>query len=445
MRRRHVTVLMFVIMTLCAAGLIYNSISSSRYVLFTNCNVLTETNDIKWQSIAAYDNDNELTKTNNPKRNVALTNCNELVQKSGSGFNQEDFCSLDLVAENMLVDKLSPALSSNHDAIKEAQRIHWNMFKTLIGHYKYAMLFNVAAFENKGDPAITVGELKIIRELDIELIFHCPTLKCKGKTLEYAKTISKGYSSHDLVILMQGGGNLLSYEFEDGHRRLVLETFPEFEIILFPQSIWPKANAQHQKLFQDVYSKHPRLTFLYRDRDSYDLGKKMFPKARPLLMPDMAFQIGAVDRFITPTHDIMWLKRGDGESTKYKVPNNTQGYDVLVADWWKWHTPKGSTLLEDPFLMAANGMLFLQRGRVVVTDRLHGHILSTLCGLPHVVIDPVNHKITSYMKSWTGGIENIIVTDTAEDALKKAIGLLQKLDGKLPKVVAFRNSTGSVK
>ena len=44
------------------------------------------------------------------------------------------------------------------------------------------------------------------------------------------------------------------------------------------------------------------------------------------------------------------------------------------------------------------------RGRVVVTDRLHGHILSTLCGLPHVIIDPVNHKITSYMKSWTGGI-----------------------------------------
>ena len=115
---------------------------------------------------------------------------------------------------------------------------------------------------------------------------------------------------------MQGGGNLLSYEFEDEQRRLVLELFPEFEIIIFPQSIWPRANAQHQALFRDVYSKHPRLTFLYRDRDSYDLGKQMFPKARPLLMPDMAFEIGAVSRFVTPTHDIMWLKRGDGESTE---------------------------------------------------------------------------------------------------------------------------------
>ena len=74
---------------------------------------------------------------------------------------------------------------------------------------------------------------------------------------------------------------------------------------------------------------------------------------------------------------------------------------------------------------------------------IHGHILSLLFGIPRVVIDPVNHKITSYMKSWTGGIDNILVADSSEDALNKAIGLLQKLDDKLPQVAAFRNSIGS--
>ena len=82
-------------------------------------------------------------------------------------------------------------------------------------------------------------------------------------------------------------------------------------------------------------------------------------------------------------------------------------------------------------------------GGGAVPNLLYGHILSTLCGIPHVVIDPVNHKITSYMKSWTGGIENILVADSSEDALNKAIGLLQKLDDKLPRVAAFRNSIGS--
>ena len=82
-------------------------------------------------------------------------------------------------------------------------------------------------------------------------------------------------------------------------------------------------------------------------------------------------------------------------------------------------------------------------GGVAVTNLLHGHILSTRCGIPHVVIDPLNHKITSYMKPWTGGIENILVADSPEDALNKAIELIQKLDDKLPRVAAFRNSKGS--
>ena len=352
------------------------------------------------------------------------------------------FNNQDLVATNMLVDKLSRQLSTNEEVIDEAQRIHTNMFSTLIGHYKYAMLFNFAAFENKGDPAITVGELILLQKLGIELVFHCETATCKGRAFENAQHISKSYNSTDLVILMHGGGNILSYKIEDVYRRPVLETFQEFEIILFPQSLWPHADHEHKKLYQKVYSSHPRLTFLYRDRDSYNMGKQLFPRARPLLMPDMAFQIGPVSRFLRPTHDIMWLQRADSESSKYSIPKNTRGYDLIVQDWLSWKTPKGSSKLEDPFLMTVNGMLFLQRGRVVVTDRLHGHILSTLCGIPHVVIDPVNHKITSYMKSWTGGIENILVADSPEDALNKAIGLLHKLDDKLPRVSAFRNSTG---
>ena len=61
----------------------------------------------------------------------------------------------------------------------------------------------------------------------------------------------------------------------------------------------------------------------------------------------------------------------------------------------------------------------------------------------HMVIEVMDHKISSYMKSWTGGIENILVADSPEDALNKAIELIQKLDDKLPRVAAFRNSIGS--
>ena len=351
-----------------------------------------------------------------------------------------DYFKRDFITDNHLVDKLSPLLKTNIGVIDEIQRIQVQMFRKLIGKFKYAMLFNFAAFENKGDPAITVGELQIIRKLGLELVFHCATTQCKKGTVEFAHKLSKKYSTEELVILMHGGGNLLSYLYEDFNRKLVLEQFPDFEVILFPQSIWHNASKEQTKLFQNVYSKHKHLTFLYRDRASYNLGKKLFPHVKCYLMPDMAFQIGTTQRFIAPTHDILWLRRSDPESIEYKIPVNRQNYDVIVDDWWEWKTPKGSSRLENSILIAANGMMFLQRGRVVITDRLHGHILCVLCGIPHVVIDPVNKKISSYMQTWTGGVENIQVAESPADALNKAIQLLRKLDNTIPKSLAFKSS-----
>ena len=110
------------------------------------------------------------------------------------------------VADNDLVDNVAPLLKTNTGVIEEMQRIQLNMMTTLIGKFKYAMLFNFAAFENQGDPAITVGELMIIRKLDLELIFSCAA-KCDMKSIEYAKTKSKQYSTNEVVVLLQGGGN----------------------------------------------------------------------------------------------------------------------------------------------------------------------------------------------------------------------------------------------
>ena len=340
-----------------------------------------------------------------------------------------DYFQRDFIEDNHLVDKLSPRLKTSWGVIHEAQRIHMQMFKALIGKYKYAMLFNFAAFENKGDPAITVGELNLIKRLGIELVFHCPTAQCDNVAVKNAKALSKKYSTKELVILMQGGGNILSYLSEDYSRKRVLENFPDFEVILFPQSIWHNASDTETKYFQHVYSKHKHLTFLYRDRNSYNLGKRLFPRVKCYLMPDMAFDIGPTQRFMQPTHDILWLKRSDTESIFYQIPvMEVKKYDVIVNDWLVWKTPKGSSQLEDAYLMAANGMLFMQRGRVVITDRLHGYILCILLGIPHVVIDNVNKKISSYMQSWTGGIENVLVAQTPKDALDKALGLLHTID-----------------
>ena len=338
-----------------------------------------------------------------------------------------DYFRRDFITDNHLVDKYLPLLKTNAKVISETQRIHTKMLTSLIGKYKYAMLFDFAAFENKGDPAITVGELAIIRKLGLKLVFSCATT-CKNETIDHAKNLSKQFSTKELIILLHGGGNLLAYINHDFDRQLVLESFQDFEVILFPQSIFQTTNEKKTTEIQNAYSKHKHLTFLYRDRNSYNLGKQLFPSVRCYLMPDMAFQIGPIKRFMEPTHDILWLRRTDKESLNYKIPHESANLDIVIDDWRLWITPKGTSQLEDPYLIVANGMIFLQRGRVVVTDRLHGHIFCVLLGIPHVVFDPLNNKITSYMQSWTGGLENIQEAHSAEDALGKALELLRKLD-----------------
>ena len=355
----------------------------------------------------------------------------------------DDYFQRNFIDDNHFVDKLVSSLKTSKEVIHESQRIQIKMLTTLIGKYKYAMLFNFAAFENKGDPAITVGELEIIGKLGLELIFQCVT-SCGLGEIGFAKRLSMKYSAEELVILMQGGGNILAYTFEDYNRKIVLESFPDFKVVMFPQSVWPNATEGETKVYQSAYSKHKHLTFLYRDRNPYDTGKNIFPNVTCYLMPDMAFQIGKIQRFMTPTHDIVWLRRTDKESIKYELPPISEKYDIIVDDWWFWKTPKGSSRLEDSVLMATNGMLLLQRGRVVITDRLHGHILCVLLGMPHVIIDTLNRKVTSYMKSWTGRIENVIVAHSAEDALNKALYLLRKLDKELPKVLISNRSIASL-
>ena len=48
------------------------------------------------------------------------------------------------------------------------------------------------------------------------------------------------------------------------------------------------------------------------------------------------------------------------------------------------------------------GCRLLSSGRVVITDRLHAHILSLLLGIPHAVLDNTYGKLGRFLDVWTG-------------------------------------------
>jgi exopolysaccharide biosynthesis predicted pyruvyltransferase EpsI len=66
-------------------------------------------------------------------------------------------------------------------------------------------------------------------------------------------------------------------------------------------------------------------------------------------------------------------------------------------------------------------MRLISAGRVVVTDRLHGHILCLLLGLPHVLLDNAYGKISNFHRMWTDGVSDVVWAESPENALDLAL------------------------
>jgi exopolysaccharide biosynthesis predicted pyruvyltransferase EpsI len=73
---------------------------------------------------------------------------------------------------------------------------------------------------------------------------------------------------------------------------------------------------------------------------------------------------------------------------------------------------------------ALRGCSILARGRVVVTDRLHGHILSLLQGIPHVAMDNSYGKVRAVHDTWTHESDLVRWADTPAEAIAAARDLL---------------------
>ncbi|GFO13282.1 triose phosphate/phosphate translocator, chloroplastic [Plakobranchus ocellatus] len=351
-----------------------------------------------------------------------------------------DFLQKRLIHKPEESNFISNKLRTSVEVIKETQRIHYNMFDDALGKFKYCMLIDTADFENKGDPAITAGEIYYLARSGLQIVYYCNTQMCSEAHIDRAAKLAKKFSTDDLVILVHGGGNINHYVEHDKFRFWTMEKFAGFQIFVFPQSIRVEdPDSEHWAKCQQLYCCNRNLTLVLRDLGSLDIARRHFNGSTRLLMaPDMAFHIGPVKRFVSPAFDIMWVKRSDTEAPGYKrIPRHPPHLRLHVSDWHKFRTPNSGNSLERSFHAQVMGLFFIQRGRVVITDRVHGHILSTLLDIPHVLLDNQHRKLSNYFRTWNKGLQNVRVTDNPEEALAMALELLEIYKDTLPPRLPF--------
>jgi pyruvyl transferase EpsO len=304
--------------------------------------------------------------------------------------------------------------------IKEQQRLLYGCLEQLLSTGSKVALLDFPNHNNVGDNAIWLGEKTALRKMGVEVVYQCDIYTFSEKALR--KKLGSGG-----IVLLHGGGNLGSvWPEHQRFRERMITLLYDMKIIQLPQSVYFD-NEKDKQQFGEIARKHQNLNILVRDKVSLDLLKELDLNVE--LCPDMAFALGSLATIGKPKVDAVWLARTDHESAGNSIENtnlNIEKLDWLMGEPGRYYSkfsPKITVrirrLVQRIFRNSAftrnnlweinanlfdllaqrrlnRGIRILSRGKIVITDRLHGHIISALLGKPQILFDNHYKKIGNY-------------------------------------------------
>lgn len=316
----------------------------------------------------------------------------------------------------------------------------------LIPNNAHIILLDYPHYPNVGDSLIWLGEIAYLKSRGLK-----PSYVCDIKNYSY--TNIRKILNNNSIILINGGGN-----FGDLWKNLfafklrVLKDFPLLPIVQLPQTIHFESDVAIAEM-AEVIKSQGNFTLLVRCHESLALAEKNFV-SKNILCPDMAFFIGPVITKTKPIFDLFILSRTDVEKSSSASINTIKFNNITtfqVADWldisWQerviLRTEIYSQLIQkklDPnnkFLLAVwnllsfyrlkRGAALLSRGKIVITDRLHAHILSILMNKPHVLMDNSYGKLSHFYQAWTSNFTSAKFAVNVNEVEKNACSLSASL------------------
>lgn len=287
-------------------------------------------------------------------------------------------------------------------------------------------LVNFPNIGNPGDAAIYAGTRAALEQQRVRIAYACEP---RG----YRRALLRRAIGPKGTILIQGGGNFGDLYRRNGQQRVrmrVLHDFPDAQVVQLPQTVYferPKAANRVGRVLRE----HQNLTIMVRDTASAERLREL-GIATTVLCPDAAFALGPVARPCRPSRPVVWIAREDVESAGRRPDRDAQPHDWptadeqrggrrglgIKADWTLTrtvarHVGRLSAGNEAVARLAARRFLPLATrrvelalrtiaaGRVLVTDRLHAHILACLLGMPNVLLDNAYGKNQAVYNTWT--------------------------------------------
>jgi pyruvyl transferase EpsO len=314
-----------------------------------------------------------------------------------------------------------------------------------------AALVGYPSHDNIGDHAIWCGQIDLLHQLGCRIVYS-------ADTQEYSPGVLRRRLGPEGVIFFQGGGNFGDLWPEHHELRLrMLDDFAERPIVQMPQTVHFTTESMRERTRATIAGCQ-QFTLLCRDERSLAIARDDLG-ATAELTPDAAFGIRMTKSPIghRPEIDVLWLRRLDDERTTAALERPAgllDGATVRTVDWpdlavagpgpggrlgsqasWRANQLRATRLtrragtgdLAQPLLRRLHdgasrreisaGLDAITGSRVVVTDRLHAHILATLAGIPSVVVDTGYGKIATFIDTFTADLPT---THRAGDAIEAA-------------------------
>jgi len=296
-------------------------------------------------------------------------------------------------------------------------------------------LLDFPDYPNVGDSAIWLGTIDYFRRVH----GREPAYVCSKNSVDWNAVAQ---ATPDGTLFLQGGGNFGDlWPRQQAFREEVLRRFPHHRIVQLPQSIHFDNSANLARA-RDVINAHRDFHLFVRDRNSYAIATNAF-NCPVQLCPDMAFGLRALPPTSPPVYDRVFLLRTDKESRsagRTISGGNDHGAQFdwvvdpyLLAKRTKFRTVLSSWRCRDLQQLRANyyqrlaqarlhrGIKLLAKGRSVVTDRLHGHILCVMLGISHVAMDNSYGKISNFIATWTADCDLVKYSDTRDGGFGETV------------------------
>lgn len=299
---------------------------------------------------------------------------------------------------------------------------------------------------NVGDCAIWLGEVAYLRDAGCDIVYRCDIPSYNPAVLRRSLT-------PEGTILLHGGGNFGDiWPQHQRFREQVLSDFPDYRIVILPQTIHFQEMSSLETV-RAALAAHPSVTVLARDEASFSFARANF-QCLVDLSPDTALWLDPPGRASAVEDEILWLARTDVEAVvdpseeDWRIPRvdwlAVARHDMKIRDWMLLRTLKRLTGLSqrtagryhllsrvqgrlfDPVAAAhyTRGCQLLSRGSVVITDRLHAHLLCLLMGIPHVLLDNSYGKLSNFWKTWTNESRLAVWGPDPRAAVALAYGLV---------------------